>query len=136
MRFAAKARVTQGQKPLLPVLVELLFDFPPQTQFQLTTPGHWFASEPSHALNSTAFVNYAKLSSPWRYTNEKSARLLVGHRDLWRDSDGNTVRGREDHSGLREEPMDLIGGLARWVHFLAGVMWIGLLYYFNFVQVP
>ena len=26
-------------------------------------------------------------------------------------------------------------GLARWVHILAGVMWIGLLYYFNFVQV-
>jgi uncharacterized membrane protein len=24
----------------------------------------------------------------------------------------------------------------RWIHFLAGVMWIGLLYYFNFVQVP
>lgn len=24
--------------------------------------------------------------------------------------------------------------LARWVHFLAGVTWIGLLYYFNFVQ--
>ena len=24
----------------------------------------------------------------------------------------------------------------RWVHFLAGVTWIGLLYYFNFVQVP
>ena len=23
----------------------------------------------------------------------------------------------------------------RWIHFLAGVMWIGLLYYFNFVQV-
>ena len=31
--------------------------------------------------------------------------------------------------------MDLVGGLARWFHFLAGVMWIGLLYYFNFVQV-
>jgi uncharacterized membrane protein len=30
--------------------------------------------------------------------------------------------------------MDLIGGLARWFHYLAGVMWIGLLYYFNFVQ--
>lgn len=27
------------------------------------------------------------------------------------------------------------GGLFRWVHFMAGVMWIGLLYYFNFVQV-
>src|ERR1700681_2191329 len=26
-------------------------------------------------------------------------------------------------------------GLARWVHIMAGVMWIGLLYYFNFVQV-
>jgi len=26
--------------------------------------------------------------------------------------------------------------LLRWVHFLAGVTWIGLLYYFNFVQVP
>ena len=23
----------------------------------------------------------------------------------------------------------------RWIHFMAGVMWIGLLYYFNFVQV-
>ena len=22
----------------------------------------------------------------------------------------------------------------RWGHFLAGIMWIGLLYYFNFVQ--
>ncbi|HXC61262.1 MAG TPA: urate hydroxylase PuuD [Nitrospiria bacterium] len=26
--------------------------------------------------------------------------------------------------------------LVRWVHFLAGVTWIGLLYYFNIVQVP
>jgi uncharacterized membrane protein len=26
--------------------------------------------------------------------------------------------------------------LLRWLHFLAGVTWIGLLYYFNFVQVP
>ncbi|MEE8379100.1 MAG: urate hydroxylase PuuD, partial [Gammaproteobacteria bacterium] len=24
----------------------------------------------------------------------------------------------------------------RWVHFMAGITWIGLLYYFNFVQVP
>ncbi|MDB5926097.1 MAG: hypothetical protein JWN13_5033 [Betaproteobacteria bacterium] len=27
-------------------------------------------------------------------------------------------------------------GIGRWIHILAGVMWIGLLYYFNFVQVP
>lgn len=26
--------------------------------------------------------------------------------------------------------------LARWTHFLAGITWIGLLYYFNFVQGP
>ena len=26
--------------------------------------------------------------------------------------------------------------LVRWLHVLAGVTWIGLLYYFNFVQVP
>src|SRR5262245_21057681 len=24
----------------------------------------------------------------------------------------------------------------RWLHILAGITWIGLLYYFNFVQVP
>jgi uncharacterized membrane protein len=26
--------------------------------------------------------------------------------------------------------------VTRWLHVIAGVMWIGLLYYFNFVQVP
>jgi len=26
--------------------------------------------------------------------------------------------------------------LARWAHVLVGILWIGLLYYFNFVQVP
>ncbi len=26
--------------------------------------------------------------------------------------------------------------LLRWIHFLAGIIWIGLLYYFNFVQTP
>jgi len=31
--------------------------------------------------------------------------------------------------------MDYVPALARWVHFMAGIMWIGLLYYFNFVQV-
>ncbi len=36
--------------------------------------------------------------------------------------------------------MDMdIGALAmyvRWLHVIAGVMWIGLLWYFNFVQIP
>jgi uncharacterized membrane protein len=26
--------------------------------------------------------------------------------------------------------------MLRWVHFLAGITWIGILYYFNFVQTP
>ena len=26
--------------------------------------------------------------------------------------------------------------LIRWIHILAGITWIGLLYYFNFVQTP
>jgi uncharacterized membrane protein len=30
----------------------------------------------------------------------------------------------------------LVASLYRWLHILAGITWIGLLYYFNFVQVP
>jgi len=33
------------------------------------------------------------------------------------------------------ENIDIVSALSRWVHFMAGIMWIGLLYYFNFVQV-
>src|SRR2546421_8539240 len=32
--------------------------------------------------------------------------------------------------------MDLTLILLRWMHFLFGITWIGLLYYFNFVQTP
>ena len=32
--------------------------------------------------------------------------------------------------------MILVEFLLRWVHFLAGITWIGMLYYFNFVQTP
>ncbi|HEY7554593.1 MAG TPA: urate hydroxylase PuuD [Candidatus Binatia bacterium] len=34
--------------------------------------------------------------------------------------------------------MDMEGVLffLRWIHFLAGITWIGILYYFNFVQTP
>ena len=36
------------------------------------------------------------------------------------------------------EILTQVGGefLSRWGHYLSGVTWIGLLYYFNFVQVP
>lgn len=30
----------------------------------------------------------------------------------------------------------IVRGLGRWLHIGAGIMWIGLLYYFNFIQVP
>ena len=32
--------------------------------------------------------------------------------------------------------MELWLFLLRWIHFMAGITWIGLLYYFNFVQTP
>jgi len=32
--------------------------------------------------------------------------------------------------------MDFMLAVDRWIHFLSGITWIGLLYYFNFVQVP
>lgn len=38
--------------------------------------------------------------------------------------------------GSGQESDVLMHTAARWVHFLAGVTWIGLLYYFNLVQVP
>ena len=31
--------------------------------------------------------------------------------------------------------MDWLPAISRWIHLMAGVMWIGLLYYFNFVNV-
>ena len=30
--------------------------------------------------------------------------------------------------------MEYMAGLARWLHFIFGITWIGLLYYFNLVQ--
>jgi uncharacterized membrane protein len=31
--------------------------------------------------------------------------------------------------------MEMLPGIYRWIHILAGIMWVGMLYYFNFVQV-
>lgn len=33
-----------------------------------------------------------------------------------------------------ETPMSLVENLSRWMHLLFGILWIGHLYYFNFVQ--
>jgi uncharacterized membrane protein len=32
--------------------------------------------------------------------------------------------------------MEITHFFLRWIHFLAGITWIGILYYFNFVQTP
>jgi len=35
-----------------------------------------------------------------------------------------------------DQEMNVVGLLLRWIHLVAGVTWIGLLYYFNLVQMP
>jgi uncharacterized membrane protein len=38
-------------------------------------------------------------------------------------------------SGYRP-PLDVVNGILQWLHVFFGITWIGLLYYFNFVQIP
>ena len=40
------------------------------------------------------------------------------------------------NSGYRPPTGDLLNGVLQWVHVFFGITWIGLLYYFNFVQTP
>ncbi len=37
---------------------------------------------------------------------------------------------------MDQVPVDIVLMLLRWFHFLFGIIWIGLLYYMNFVQTP
>ena len=39
-------------------------------------------------------------------------------------------------SGYRPPTGDLLNGVLQWLHVFFGIIWIGLLYYFNFVQTP
>lgn len=38
--------------------------------------------------------------------------------------------------GFHGDNPGLVNGIFRFLHVLLGIMWIGLLYYFNFVQIP
>ena len=38
--------------------------------------------------------------------------------------------------GLMSDANNIYLGFMRWFHAIAGIAWIGLLYYFNFVQIP
>ena len=38
--------------------------------------------------------------------------------------------------GIMSDANNIYLGFMRWFHAIAGIAWIGLLYYFNFVQVP
>jgi uncharacterized membrane protein len=40
------------------------------------------------------------------------------------------------NSGYRPPTGDLLNGVLQWLHVFFGITWIGLLYYFNFVQIP
>ncbi len=40
------------------------------------------------------------------------------------------------NSGYRPPTGDLLNGILQWLHVFFGITWIGLLYYFNFVQTP
>ena len=40
------------------------------------------------------------------------------------------------HGGLFGNVTHYANGVFRFLHVLCGIMWIGLLYYFNFVQIP
>src|SRR5206468_8179809 len=69
--------------------------------------------------------------------DEESAGIHLGHDHLRADPDRRAVLGGAGSAALREAlVMDYVPALARWVHLLAGITWIGLLYYFNLVQVP
>ena len=46
------------------------------------------------------------------------------------------ISGHGPENNFGEKLMDIYLILDRWVHVMAGITWIGLLYYFNFVQVP
>jgi len=39
-------------------------------------------------------------------------------------------------SGYHSPTGDLVNGILQWAHVFFGILWIGLLYYFNFVQTP
>ena len=39
-------------------------------------------------------------------------------------------------SGYRPPTGDVLNGILQWLHVFFGITWIGLLYYFNFVQIP
>ena len=39
-------------------------------------------------------------------------------------------------SGYRAPTGDVVNGVLQWLHVFFGITWIGLLYYFNFVQTP
>ncbi len=39
-------------------------------------------------------------------------------------------------SGYRPPTGDTLNGVLQWLHVFFGIVWIGLLYYFNFVQIP
>ncbi|MHC4515129.1 MAG: urate hydroxylase PuuD [Planctomycetota bacterium] len=51
---------------------------------------------------------------------------------------GSAANPQDSTSGAAWVLFTAAGGefILRWIHFLAGITWIGVLYYFNFIQTP
>jgi uncharacterized membrane protein len=69
-----------------------------------------------------------------RGAHEKSIGIYCRHHNRGRVIDAGTGVFPEEFYCSRELTMELVPALARWIHLLAGITWVGLLYYFNLVQ--
>jgi uncharacterized membrane protein len=78
-------------------------------------------ASPSHgdAVTRTTCCRPGARGSSWRRATPMGAR-----------------RATQARASMELFTTDGVQFLLRWVHFIAGVVWIGMLYYFNFAQVP
>jgi uncharacterized membrane protein len=68
---------------------------------------------------------------PWRGHGLRAGRNHAGARAGTGGTDPKRENGRQSES---MEAVVVYEFVLRWIHFLAGITWIGLLYYFNLVQ--
>jgi hypothetical protein len=90
----------------------------------------------------TRVASAATIRSYWHEleeaVREESLGLTLGHGDQRFHLDADSVGDRKDDrlaldGQRRMNPTT--DWILRWFHIMAGIMWIGLLYYFNFVNV-
>src|SRR5262249_9213192 len=77
----------------------------------------------------------------WRWTAASSPRARTARKVrpiAYFPYDKVAFHPRQTGDAMQLEllTIDGVAFVLRWIHFMAGITWIGLLYYFNFVQVP